>query len=357
MKKICRNCGAKVPKKSDICPKCGEPYEYIDMVRLDPELEKNLNVEKPSVMINVCLIILSVLVIAYAALLGYNKYTEQSTEEENSPSEITADADPDVQISEAETPAEPVLYNAVDFIGKPFSDVKKVLGDKYSIKLSDTTLVAYTDVPVTLSTLDFELTDESVISKVIITGNGQITPAVTADMTFDDLKIVLGFKANAPELNEEDAYYYVREKYTADAKELDLVFRFDDEATDRAPMEVTVEDSSLIVKKVMATVTGLDDFLNLRSEPSYSSDALLELVNGDEVEIIDTYKADDGTEWYQVIYDDRITGYAAAEFIVKNEEIKNIAMFETNNDDTDEDKNSDEDSDSDSDDDEESDEE
>ena len=34
MKKICRNCGAKVPKKSDICKKCGEPYEYIDLICL-----------------------------------------------------------------------------------------------------------------------------------------------------------------------------------------------------------------------------------------------------------------------------------------------------------------------------------
>ena len=71
MKKICRNCGAKVPKKSDICKKCGEPYEYIDLIRLDPEAEKALQIDKPSVMNNVCVLILSVLVFAYSLFLIY----------------------------------------------------------------------------------------------------------------------------------------------------------------------------------------------------------------------------------------------------------------------------------------------
>ena len=51
MKKLCRNCGAKVPKKSDICKKCGEPYEYIDLIRLDPEAEKALQIDNPKVAI------------------------------------------------------------------------------------------------------------------------------------------------------------------------------------------------------------------------------------------------------------------------------------------------------------------
>ena len=69
MKKICRNCGAKVPKKAEICPKCGEPYEYIDLVRLDPEEEKLIQVDKPSLMPNVCALLLAIAAFGYALTL------------------------------------------------------------------------------------------------------------------------------------------------------------------------------------------------------------------------------------------------------------------------------------------------
>lgn len=325
MKKLCKNCGAKVPKNSDICKKCGEPYEYIDLVTLDPEMEKALQVEKPSIMFNVCILILSILIFAYSLMLIYLDYTDGNSGKHNKLPETTV-SDETEEPETTDTSA--VHYNAVDFIGQPFSEVRKVLGEKYSIKLADTTLVSYVDFPVTLSTTDSSLTDDSVISMVTVTGNAQITPVVTADMTFDELKIVLALNKNAPEFNEEDAFYYVHKTFENDTCQMTADFKFDDASTDKAPIEVKIINSELTVPKVMGTVTGLDDFLNMRSEPLYAADSVHQLYNGDQVEIIDTVTSDDGAEWYKIIFNGSLTGYASSEFIVKNSEIKNAADFE-----------------------------
>lgn len=326
MKKLCRNCGAKVPKKSDICPKCGEPYEYIDIVKLDPETAQMLQVEKPSVMSNVCVIILSVLILAYSGFLFWQKYNEHSdAKKENDPHSDTTVSDEETPGEEtAEEEAEGVQYSAVDFVGQPFSEVKKLLGDKVNIKISaDTTLIEYTDYPLTFVTADNSFSDESPVTKVIITGNGKITPAASADMTFDALRLVLGLVQTTPELNEKDAYYYIHHSFYNDLCQMSADFRFDDESTDKAPIEVVLTDISLNVPKVMGTVTGLDDYLNIRSAPVYSSEAVHQLMNGDQVEIIGEVTSEDGAEWYEIIFEDSIKGFASADYIVKNSEITN----------------------------------
>ncbi|MGN0582400.1 MAG: SH3 domain-containing protein, partial [Oscillospiraceae bacterium] len=93
--------------------------------------------------------------------------------------------------------------------------------------------------------------------------------------------------------------------------------------TDKAPIEVTLYSQALITPKIMGTVTGLDDFLNMRTEPLYSADEVHQLYNGDQVEILEEVTSDDGALWYKVLYNDSIMGYSSAEFIVKNSEIKN----------------------------------
>ena len=323
MKKICRNCGAKVPKKSDICKKCGEPYEYIDLIRLDPETEKALQIDKPSVMNNVCVLILSVLVFAYSLFLIYQTFTDKnkSGNSASSDSSVSDSISEESQIEESSLISD-VHYNASDFIGLPFSEVKKTLGEKYIIKVSDSTLIEYKDYSVTLSTTDKSLTDDSVISKVILTGNAQVTPVVRANMTFDDLKTVLALTQSAPELNEQDAFYYVCTTFETDMLQVQADFKFDDDSTDKAPIDVTLYSQALITPKIMGTVTGLDDFLNMRTEPLYSADEVHQLYNGDQVEILEEVTSDDGALWYKVLYNDSIMGYSSAEFIVKNSEIK-----------------------------------
>lgn len=349
MKKICRNCGAKVPKKSDLCPKCGEPYEYIDVVRVDPEMEKQFKVEKPSIMLNVCLLILSILILCYSVVLAYFKFQEN----QNKPDEpdYSTPAVTEEQPEETEVQPEDISYNGIDFLGLPLSEIKKTIGDKYTIKIGDDgTLLEFSSVPVTLFTKDSGtlFSDDSVITKVILTDNGQITPVINASMSFDQLKMVLGFAAAAPELNEEDAYYYVHETLDRDGTPITADFRFDDESTDMAPIEVILSDESSVEKVIMGTVSGIDDYLNMREEPNPGSEVLFELENGDEVEILDRIKSEEGKEWAQICYKDKV-GYVSSEFIVENDNIKNIDMFkkdeDSKSDDEDEDK-SEEDSDS-----------
>ncbi len=329
MKKLCRNCGAKVPKKSDICPKCGEPYEYIDVVRISPEEESIIKVEKPSLMLNICILILAVLVFAYSLMLVYLRYTDRDDDSDDSQGDIPAVTDEVITENEDSTPdLSMVHYNAIDFPGMTFGDVKKILGEKHVIRITgDGTQIVYDDFNVTLRSLDNPVTDDSLICGVILTGNAQVTPVVTADMTFDQLKIVLALTQSAPELNAQDAYYYVHKTFENDACQMTADFRFDDESADKAPIEVVITDISLSVPKNMGTVAGLDDYLNLREQPSSSAEAITQLVNGDEVEIVESYTSDDGTEWYKVIYDETMTGYVAAEFVVKNTDIKNNDMF------------------------------
>ncbi|WP_049962785.1 SH3 domain-containing protein [Ruminococcus sp. HUN007] len=325
MKKLCRNCGAKVPKKAEICPKCGEPYEYIDLVRLDPEEEKLIQVDKPSVMPNVCALILSIAAFCYALTLIWMHFKDNTMSEAKKPSEASLTDEVSEPAETAPADFSEVHYNAVDFLGMSFSDVTKLLGDRYSIKISDTVAAEFMDFPVTVSTLESQLTDDAPISKVIVSGNGQISPVASADMTFEELKIVLSLKENAPELNEKDAFYYAHTNFDNGVCKISADFKFDNEAIDRAPIEVILTDISLNVPKVMGTVTGIDqdDVLNMRAEPSYDADSIDELTNGAQLEIIDTVTDSDGNEWYKVKSGDK-EGFVSKEYVVKNDEIRNI---------------------------------
>ena len=172
MKKICRNCGAKVPKKAEISPKCGEPYEYIDLVRLDPEEEKLIQVDKPSVMPNVCALLLALAAFGYALTLVWMHLQNDTLagDKGNDRPSLSDEVSESVEDSETDVPS--VHYNAVDFLGQSFSDVTKVLGDRYSIKISDTVAAEFTDFPVTVSTLESQLTDSAPISKLTGVASG-----------------------------------------------------------------------------------------------------------------------------------------------------------------------------------------
>lgn len=313
MKKLCKNCGAKIPKKSDVCKKCGEPYEYIDL-ELDPETEKALQIEKPSSMINVCILLVSVLVFIYSLVLIFLNFTGQK---ENSKNKLPQTSVSDSESSETNDNSS-VHYNAIDFVGQPLSEVKKVLGDQYSIKISDTTLIEYMNFPVTLSTTDKTPNDNSVISKVILKDNAQITPSVTADMTFDELKIVLALTQGAPELDETDAFYYVRKVFENDNYQMNGEFKFDNSATDKAPLEVILTCDELINPKVFGMVTGLDEdsWLNVRSQPIIDAEAIVQLYNGDVVEIISEISTEEN-DWFEVKTSDGKVGFASAAFITK----------------------------------------
>jgi len=325
MKKLCRNCGAKVPKKAEICPKCGEPYEYIDLVRLDPEEEKLIQVDKPSLMPNVCALLLAIAAFGYALTLVWMHLQNNTVtgDKENDTPSLSDEVSEISESSEAEVPS--VHYNAVDFLGQSFSDVTKVLGDRYSIKISDTVAAEFTDFPVTVSTLENQLTDTAPISKVIVSGNAQITPVASADMTFEELKIVLALKENAPELNEKDAFYYAHTTFDNGLCKINADFKFDNEALDKAPIEVILTDISLNVPKVMGTVTGIDadDVLNVRAEASYDAEFIGELLNGAQVEILDTVTDTEGNTWYKINTGNK-EGFVSADYVVNNSEIKNL---------------------------------
>ncbi len=325
MKKLCRNCGAKVPKKAEICPKCGEPYEYIDLVRLDPEEEKLIQVDKPSLMPNVCALLLAIAAFGYALTLVWMHLKDSPItggKGEDTPS-ISDEVSESIETSETDVPS--VHYNAVDFLGQSFSDVTKVLGDRYSIKISDTVAAEFTDFPVTVSTLESQLTDAAPISKVIVSGNAQISPVASADMTFEELKIVLALKENAPELNEKDAFYYAHTTFDNGLCKINADFKFDNEALDKAPIEVILTDISLNVPKVMGTVTGIDadDVLNVRAEASYDAEFIGELLNGAQVEILDTVTDDEENVWYKISTNGK-EGFVSADYVVNNNDIKNI---------------------------------
>ena len=313
MKKLCKNCGAKIPKKSDVCKKCGEPYEYIDL-ELDPETEKALQIEKPSNMLNICILLVSILVFIYSLVLIFLNFTNQR---ENSKNKLPQTSVSDSENSESNDNSS-VHYNAIDFIGQPLSEVKKVLGDQYSIRISDTTLIEYINFPVILSTTDETPNDNSIISKVILKDNAQITPSVTANMTFDELRIVLALTQSAPELDEADAFYYVRKVFENDNYQMNGEFKFDNGATDKAPLEVILTCDELINPKVFGMVTGLDEdsWLNVRSQPIIDSEAIIQLYNGDRVEIISEISTEENN-WFEVETSNGTVGFASAAFISK----------------------------------------
>lgn len=322
MKNLCKNCGAKIPKNSDVCKKCGQPYEYIEL-DLDPETQKLIEVKKPSNTINICILLLSILIFAYSVALIYMKFTgkdslfKNETVEQSSIQQVEESSE-----TEEKKEEEAVHYNAIEFIGETFGDVKKVLGEQYSIKLSDTTLVAYTNVPVTLSTIDQTLTDDSVISSVIVKENGCVSLEVSADMTYQELKSILGFKEETPVLNEADSYYYVYKVLKNDNYQMNAAFKFDDESLDKAPLEIILTCDELTIKKITGVVKDIDEdsSLNVRAEASYDSETLYQLVNDDEVVILDEITDADGVLWYMVECSNGITGYSSAEFIEKKQD-------------------------------------
>ena len=317
MRKICKNCGAKIPNNSDTCKKCGEHYEYIDF-ELDDDTRSLITVEKRSNMIHICLLILSILVFIYSLVLVYLRFTKKEIVKqipqaaESSQSDLSSSAQPTVN------------YFAVDFVGQSFKDVKKVLGEQYSIKLSVSsgeTQASYLNFPIVLTTTDKTFTDDSIISSVIITDNGSVTPQITADMTYSQIKSTFNLSKPAPVSEGTDDFFYIshsiaNENYIVNAK-----FRFESTDTEKPCIAVILSSDALSAQKKTGTVTGLDEgsSLNVRQEPLYDAQSLQQLHEGDVVEILDKVTTEDGVIWYEISFNNT-KGYSIAEFIVPDEE-------------------------------------
>lgn len=315
MKQLCKNCGAKIPKNSDICKKCGEPYEYIDL-QLDPETEELVKVEKPSNMPHICILLLSIMVFAYSLFLIYSNFSNEKGEKNNTPSQSLSSDDQDIsKPDDQETPK--YNFNAIDFVGQPFSAAKSVLKDQYSIKVTDDeTLICYIDIPITLSTTDSELSENSIICSVSANGKINVTADITADMTFAEIAPLLKLSDNAPKVGS-DSFYYAYKTFEKDGYQIDAAFKFDNDSIDEPPLDVILTCKELTVQKTMGIVKGLDEgsSLNMRTEPLYGADAVHQLYENDKVEILETVTSDDGAAWYKVMYDNSIIGYSIAEFI------------------------------------------
>lgn len=342
MKRTCKNCGAKLPKKSDICKKCGEEYEYI---ALDPETAKLIEVEKPSSMIHICIAILSTIIFIFSLILIYLSLSGKNDTEKLSSASVIEQSNPDSSSDTESQPEETSHYYAVDFIGQTLGQIKEVLGDQYSIKLSDTTQVVYIDYPIILSTTDKTLTDESIISKVIVNEDGKITSQISADTTYTELISILNLAKPAPEFNDSDSYYYAYRALANDNYQVKASFKFGFDTPDQAPIEVILECEELTAAKVYGTVSGLDEgsSLNVRTEPLYAADALCQVYENDQVEILEEHISEDGNKWYKVAVND-VVGYSVAEFIVVNSDTAPSESIEE----TDSDNESESDSDSDS---------
>ncbi len=316
MKRRCKNCGAKLPKKSDICKKCGEEYEYIV---LDPETAKLIEVEKPSSMLHICILLLSIVIFIYSLLLIYFHLSGKNKDDAKSMPALS-NSSQSSQTQQPEQEQEEAPYYAVDFIGMTFKEAKEILGEQYSIKLSDTTLVNYIDHPLTLSTTDKSLTDSSVISKVIAKDSVFVTTQIKADMTYTELKSLLNLSKPSPEFNQEDSYYYAYRASANDNYSVNLSFKFGFDTADQKPMEVIIDCEELTAKKVYGVVTGLDEgsYLNVRREPLYSSESLCQVFEGDTVEFLSEHTSEDGVKWFEISVND-IKGYSVAEYIVISE--------------------------------------
>ncbi len=308
--KRCKNCGVKIPRGTDVCKKCGQTYEYID---LDPESKELITVVKPSNMLHICILILSVIIFLYSLLLIYLNFTNKKLPKSQPQASESSSSVPD---SVAETTAEDLIksdYFAVDLIGKTLKDLKDKFGEQYTIKMADTTLISYIGYPLTFSTLDKTLTDESVISSITVTDAGFITPEIKADMTYSQLSSALNFAKPAPVINENDSYYYAYRVFENDNYTIQASFKFDDDSTDKSPLSVKLDCEQLTAPKNLGTVTG--DTLSIRTDTFYDADVLHQLVKGDVVEILETVMTDDDTiRWFRVSYND-MTGYCLAEFI------------------------------------------
>ncbi|MBP1564651.1 MAG: SH3 domain-containing protein [Oscillospiraceae bacterium] len=311
MKRTCKNCGAKLPRKSDICKKCGEEYEYIS---LDPETAKLIEVEKPSSMIHVCIMILASIIFIFSLLLIYLSLSGKNDTEKLSSAPVVQSSIPDTS---SDSQVEEVSnYYAIDFIGQTLGEVKETIGEQYSIKLSDMTQIVYIDYPITLFTTDKTPTDDSVICKVIVTESGKVTSQISADNTYTELVSILNLAKPAPELNEEDSYYYAYRALANDNYQVKVSFKFGFDTTDQPPVEVILECEELTAAKLYGTVSGLDEgsSLNVRTEPLYAAEALTQIYENDVVEILEEYTSEDGVKWYKISVND-VTGYSVAEFI------------------------------------------
>lgn len=311
--KKCKNCGAKIPKDSNVCEKCGSTYDYID---LEPEEKEMLLVDKKSNILHICLIILSVIIFLYALCLIFINFkgkqpsvpTPQTSTESSSETEVTTTTEQAVE-----------KRYALDYIGKTVADLKADFGDQYSIKLADMTQLTYVDYPFTFCTMDKTVSDASVISTVTVTGKGEINPEIKADMTFSQLYSALNFTKTAPELNKDDTYYYAYRQMHNDNYDIKATFKFDNDSQDSAPISVTLKCEELEKAKVYGTVHLDDGTLRMRKETNYDSEVLYELNEGDVVEVLDTVKTDDDTiTWYKVKFND-IEGYSVADYITINE--------------------------------------
>ncbi len=313
MRKICKNCGAKIPKNSDTCKKCGEHYEYIDF-EMDNETKELITVEKKSNMIYICILILSIIIFIYSLVLIYLRFTNKEIIKEiPAASESSQD---DTSNSSEQT----VNYYAVDFIGQTFKEVKNVLGEQYSIKLSAAsgqTLANYINFPIVLSTTDKSLTDDSIISSVTITDNGPVTSQVNAGMTYSQIKSLFDLSKPAPVSDGTDEFFYIshsvaNENYTINAK-----FKFESADTEKPCLAVILTCDALTAEKNYGTVQGLDEgsSLNVRQEPLYDSQSIHQLHEGDVVEILDKVTTEDGALWYEISFNNT-KGYSIAEYII-----------------------------------------
>lgn len=342
MARRCKNCGAKLPKKSDICKKCGEQY-MDDFSEFDAETQEMLAVQKPSNVFYVCLIIISVFVFLFALLLIFlnvtgnkEKYSDsKGTDETSILSEISEPDESDLSDS---------LYYAADFIGKPFSEVKSTLTGDYKIIMGDTIQYDYTDFPLHIYSSDSAPNDNSLIAKIIVTEDGVITPEIKADMSYEKIALILGVTDASPMLNPEDNQTFILEKMITDT--VKAIFVFDSNSSDSVPSQVILQNDALLENTLKGTVFGIDSdsYLTLRSKPDPDAEDIDHLSNEDRVDVLDEMTDDNGTTWYKVNFAGK-EGYVNADYVILDNEVAddqinsdiyfNASDFSENTDDSD----------------------
>lgn len=318
MARRCKNCGAKLPNKSDICKKCGEQY-MDDFSDLDPQTQEMLNVQKPSNVFYVCLIIISVFIFLFALLLIFlnvtgnkEKYSSSDSADETSISSEVSEPD-ESSLSESS-------YYALDFIGKPFSEVKSTLTGDYKIIMGDTIQYSYADFPLLIFSSDSAPNDNSIIAKIIVTDNGVISKDLSADMSYEKIALALGVTDVSPVINPEDGKTFILEKMLSD--DVKATFVFDSNSSDAVPSQVILQNDELLANTAKGTVVGIDSdsYLTLRSNPNPESSDINHLSNEDRVDILGEETDDNGITWYKVRFAGK-EGYVNSDYIVKDNEI------------------------------------
>lgn len=318
MARRCKNCGAKLPNKSDICKKCGEQY-MDDFNDFDAETQEMLAVQKPSNVFYVCLIIISVFVFLFALLLIFLNVT--NNKEKYSDSKTTDDTSIISDVSEPdESSLSNSLYYAADFIGKPFSEVKSTLTGDYKIIMGDTIQYNYADFPLLIFSSDSAPNDNSLIAKIIVTEDGVITPEISADMSYEKIALTLGVTDPSPVINPEDSTTFILEKMLSDT--VKAIFVFTSNSPDAVPSQVILQNDALLVTTTKGTVVGIDSdsYLTLRSNPSSDGSDINHLSNEDRVDILGEETDENGITWYKVNFAGK-EGYVNAEFIVVDNEV------------------------------------